>query len=171
MASTSERHILSLLLENESGALLCVAGLFSARGYNIESLSVGNCVSDPTLARMTIVATGSKDQVGQIVQQLNKLVDVVEVLDITKDYVEREMILVKLHHEGNSASQKIKQLIGDSGARIVEEKDDYHILELVAPTGKIDSFVTRLSDYKFSEAVRSGIIGLGRGRVILDAGK
>lgn len=171
MNDESSRHVLSLLLENEAGALSRVSGLFSARGYNIESLSVGN-TGDPNLARMTIVAHGNDEQVHQIVQQLNKLVDVVRVMDLYEHaHIEREMLIVKVRYGESVAAKQFKQLIEKSGARCIEHKDGYHVLELVAPAGEIDSFVNELNDYHCEEIVRSGVVGLGSGNVTMSIGK
>lgn len=168
MPEKLERHVVSLLLENKSGTLSRVSGLFSARGYNIESLSVGG-TDDPSLARMTIVANGSVARIAQIVQQLNKLVDVVHVLDLSPyKHIERELILIKVHAGSPAKVKKLEKLIEQSSARTIESRDGYYVLELVEQVSAIDAFVKSLRDYNCEEVARSGVVGIGSGELVLN---
>lgn len=167
MTETPRRHVFSLLLENKSGTLSRVSGLFSARGYNIESLSVGGA-DDPSLARMTIVAHGTEEQAGQIVKQLNKLVDVVQVMDIHgRELIERELVLVKVRPGSDDETEALKRLADEYGARRLEHSSGCHVLELVAPPGEADAFIERLKDGRCDEVARSGVVGIGKGKLIL----
>ena len=171
MGSEPGRHVLSLLLENEAGVLSRVSDLFSTRGYNIESLSVGG-TNDPGLARMTIVAHGDDEQVSQIIKQLNKIVDVIKVLDLHEhNHVEREILIFKVRYGESMEAKRLKQLIKQSNARHIECKDGYHMFELVAPAKEIDLFVGQLGDFHCDELVRSGVVGLGSGRAMLNLDK
>ncbi|HEY3326926.1 MAG TPA: acetolactate synthase small subunit [Novimethylophilus sp.] len=160
------RHIISLLMENESGALSRVAGLFSARGYNIESLTVAP-TEDPTLSRMTIVTSGSDDVVEQIVKQLNKLVDVVKVLDLNDGrYIERELMLVKVKATGNYR-EDMKRMSDIFRGRIIDVADDAYTIELTGTGAKLDAFLEALDKGALLETVRTGASGIGRGDRIL----
>ena len=122
------RHIISILLENEAGALSRVSGLFSARGYNIESLTVAP-TNDATISRITVVTGGSDEVIEQIEKQLNKLVDVVQVIDLTADeHIEREMVLLKLHRSGISQSI-LEGLANYYGGKVVDRSDDMVVVE------------------------------------------
>jgi len=157
------RHIISVLLENESGALSRVAGLFSARGYNIESLTVAP-TEDGTLSRMTLVTEGSDQIIEQITKQLNKLVDVVKLLDLTEGaHIEREMMLIKVRADGASAREEIKRLIDIFRGRIIDVTDTTYTLELTGTGGKLDAFIEALSGTTILETVRSGVSGIARG--------
>ena len=161
-----KKHIISLLLENESGALSRVSGLFSARAYNIESLSVAP-TDDETLSRMTIVTTGTDEIVEQIQKQLNKLVDVVKLVDLTEsDYIERELMLTKVEATG-AARDEVKRLVDIFHGRIVDVTDTTYTVELTDTFDKLDSFLTSLSSIKIHEVVRSGAIGITLGDKIL----
>lgn len=173
MANASERtavrrNVISLLLENKSGTLSRVSGLFSARGYNIDSLSVGG-TEDESLARMTIVASGTEETVSQIVKQLNKLVDVVQVKNLSaREYTEREMLLIKVYVDEDAEAKKLRQVIDDNGARLVERDDGYYVLELVSQAATIDEFIKLLRDYRCEEVVRSGVVAIGSGSLVLN---
>lgn len=161
------RHIISILLENEAGALSRVAGLFSARGYNIESLTVAP-TEDPTLSRMTLVTTGS-DVLEQITKQLNKLVDVVRLMDLTEGpHLEREMLLIKVRAKG-AARDEIKRLSDIFRGRIVDVTEGTYTIELTGAGDKLDAFVQTLRGTGILEVVRSGPIAIARGERTLTA--
>ena len=161
------RHIISILLENEAGALSRVAGLFSARGYNIESLTVAP-TEDPTLSRMTLVTTGS-DVLEQITKQLNKLVDVVRLMDLTEGpHLEREMLLIKVRAKG-AARDEIKRLSDIFRGRIVDVTEGTYTIELTGAGDKLDAFVQTLRGTGILEVVRSGPIAIARGERALTA--
>lgn len=157
------RRIISVLLENESGALSRVSGLFSARGYNIETLTVAP-TEDPTLSRMTIVTRGDEHTIEQIVKQLNKLVDTVKVMDITEGaHLEREMILVKITTNTGEERDEIKRLIDIFRGKIVDVSDTTYTLEMTGDREKIDAFLESLKSHEIREVVRSGVSGISRG--------
>jgi len=156
------RHIISILLENESGALSRVAGLFSARAYNIESLSVAP-TDDPSLSRMTLVTTGSDEIVEQVCKQLNKLIDVVKLVDLTRDiHVERELILVKVKAE-NEQRDEVMRLAEIFNGHIIDLTDRTYTLEVTGDKAKIDAVLKALENIPILEVVRSGQLGMGRG--------
>ena len=156
------RHIISILLENVSGALSRVAGLFSARGYNIESLTVA-VTEDPSLSRMTLVTNGSEDILEQITKQLNKLIDVVKVLDLTDGpHIEREMLLVKVHATSD-ARDELKRMADIFRGRIVDVTATTYTIELTGSGDKLDSFIAALGNSKILETVRSGVSAISRG--------
>ncbi len=156
------KHIISILLENEAGALSRVAGLFSARAYNIESLTVAP-TDDPSLSRMTLVTTGSEDIVEQVCKQLNKLVDVVKLVDLTKDeHVERELVLIKVRAE-NGQRDEVKRVVDIFQGHIVDMTDSTYTLEVTGDSEKIDALLTALEKMTIVEVVRSGQLGIGRG--------
>ncbi|MHB1512770.1 MAG: acetolactate synthase small subunit [Acidiferrobacter sp.] len=158
------RHIISILLENEAGALSRVAGLFSARGYNIASLTVAP-TEDPSLSRMTLVTSGSEGVVDQIRKQLNKLVDVVKLVDLTdNERIEREMLLIKVAAEGEERDE-IKRLSDIFRGRIIDVTDRAYTIELTGDGGKIDAFISVLQPRRILEVVRSGVIGIARGSI------
>ena len=160
------RHIISLLLENESGALSRVAGLFSARGYNIESLTVAP-TEDPTLSRMTIVTSGSDDVIEQITKQLNKLVDVVKVVDLSDgEHIERELMLVKVRAAGKDR-EEMKRMAEIFRGRIIDVTDKSYTIELTGNTTKLDAFLNGLERGALLETVRTGAAGIGRGDRVL----
>ena len=156
------RHIISILLENESGALSRVAGLFSARGYNIESLTVA-ATEDPSLSRMTLVTRGSEDVIEQITKQLNKLVDVVKLLDLTEGpHIEREMMLIKLKATG-AAREELKRLVDIFRGHIIDVTSSTYTVELTGPGDKLDAFIQAVDGSNILETVRSGVSGIARG--------
>ena len=156
------RHIISLLLENEPGALSRVAGLFSARAYNIESLSVAP-TEDETASRMTLVTSGSDEIIEQITKQLNKLIDVVKLLDITGDaHVEREIMLVKVRVAG-SAREEVKRIADIFRGRILDVTQSTYIIEVTGDGTKLDAFINSLDRGAIMEVVRSGLLAIGRG--------
>ncbi len=157
------RHIISMLMENESGALSRVAGLFSARGYNIESLTVAP-TEDESLSRMTIVTTGSDQIVEQITKQLNKLVDVVKLADITEgQHIERELMLIKLNVVSPEVRDEVKRLIDIFRGRIIDVSETTYILELTGTAEKLDAFIDAVDNNLILETVRSGVSGIARG--------
>lgn len=156
------RHIISILLENESGALSRVAGLFSARGYNIESLTVAP-TEDPSLSRMTLVTRGSDEVIEQITKQLNKLVDVVKLLDLTVgSHIEREMMLIKIKAVGD-AREELKRLVDIFRGHIIDVTSSTYIVELTGTGEKLDAFIQAVNGDAILETVRSGVSGIARG--------
>ena len=157
------RHIISLLVENESGALSRISGLFSARGYNIESLTVAT-TEDPTLSRMTIVSIGDDRIIEQITKQLNKLVDVVKLQVFTEgNFIEREMMFVKVRAAGESQRSEIKRLSDIFRARIIDVTDTTFCIELTGSGEKLDAYINALHEKNIVAVVRSGSMGIMRG--------
>lgn len=157
------RHIVSMLMENEAGALSRVAGLFSARGYNIESLTVAP-TEDPSLSRMTIVTTGSNEIIEQITKQLNKLVDVVKLADITEgEHIERELMLIKVRAGDAASRSEMKRLTDIFRGRIIDVTETTYIIELTGTCEKLDAFIEATRDENILETVRSGVSGIARG--------
>ena len=160
------RHVISLVIENESGALSRVSGLFSARGYNIESLTVAP-TEDASLSRMTIVTSGSDDIVEQITKQLNKLVEIVKVVDLSESaHIERELMLIKVRATGKDR-EEMKRLADIFRGRIIDVTDASYVIELTGTQAKLDSFVGAIEPALILETVRSGICGVGRGERVL----
>ncbi|MEW6352983.1 MAG: acetolactate synthase small subunit [Pseudomonadota bacterium] len=156
------RHIISILMENESGALSRVAGLFSARGYNIESLTVAP-TEDPSLSRLTLVTHGTDDIIEQIIKQLNKLIDVVKLLDLTEGpHIEREMMLIKVKAV-NDARDEIKRMADIFRGHIIDVTDSTYVIELTGTGEKLDGFIEALDRKSIMEVVRSGVSGIARG--------
>ncbi|EIC28904.1 MULTISPECIES: acetolactate synthase small subunit [Methylomicrobium] len=157
------RHIISVLMENESGALSRVAGLFSARGYNIESLTVAP-TEDPTLSRMTIVTRGSDDIVEQITKQLNKLIDVVKVLDLADvgAHIERELMLIKIRTTELNRLE-IRSLADIFRGKIIDVTATTYVVEMTGPSEKLDAFIAAIAPEAILEVVRSGPTGISRG--------
>ncbi|MGM0594457.1 MAG: acetolactate synthase small subunit [Pseudomonadota bacterium] len=157
------RHIISILMENEAGALSRVAGLFSARGYNIESLSVAP-TEDESLSRLTLVTRGSEDIIEQITKQLNKLVDVVKLLDLTEGpHIEREMMLIKVKAGTAGQREEIKRLSDIFRGNIIDVTDTTYTIELTGDVQKLDAFIETLKENDIIETVRSGVTGISRG--------
>lgn len=156
------RHTISILLENEAGALCRVAGLFSARGYNIESLTVAP-TEDPTVSRMTLVTSGSEDIVEQITKQLNKLVDVIRLTDLGQNrHIERELMIVKTQTEQGDR-EELKRLVDIFRARVIDVSDNTYIIELTGGSDKLDAFLSAVDPKLVKEVVRSGVLGIMRG--------
>ncbi len=156
------RHIISILMENEAGALSRVAGLFSARGYNIESLTVAP-TEDQTLSRMTLVTRGTDEVIEQIKKQLNKLVDVVKLVDLVESrHIEREIGLIKVRAVG-AVRDEILRLVEIFRGRIIDVTDTSYTLELTGNCGKIDAFLRAIPNDSIIEVVRSGVLGIARG--------
>ena len=153
------RHIISVMLENESGALSRVSGLFSARGFNIESLTVA-ATNDPTLSRMTIVSVGDDNIIEQIVKQLEKLIDVVKVVDLTAtEHVERELLLVKIDVNPKTQADIDRQIDQFSG-KIVDVSEDTYLVEVAGQSKKINEFLDSLDESKVLEVSRTGVTGV-----------
>ena len=160
------RHIVSLLLENESGALSRVAGLFSARAYNIQSLTVAP-TEDPSMSRMTIVSIGSDDVIEQIPKQLNKLVEVVKVVDLSEAaHIERELMLIKVRATGKDR-EEMKRMADIFRGRIIDVTESTYVIELTGAATKLDSFLEAIDKSLILETVRTGVSGIGRGDRIL----
>jgi len=163
------RHTISILLENTAGSLSRVAGLFSARAYNIESLSVAP-TEDPTVSRLTLVTRGSPEMIEQIVKQLNKLVDVIRLIDLNEGQsIERELMLVKVRAIGAEQRTELSRLSDIYGGRIVDVTDSSYIIELTGDGAKLDAFIENVSTKRVLEVVRSGALGILRGTKALRA--
>ena len=156
------RHIIAIQLQNEAGALTRVAGLFSTRGYNIESLSVA-ATDDPTVSRITLVTRGSDAVVQQILAQLSKLIDVVTVEDMTGgEHIERELVLLKLKVRPEQ-SDAVRGYVVRSGGRVLDPASEGFIVELTASEAEVDAFVADLAKgAQLLEVVRSGALGISR---------
>lgn len=156
------KHIISMLMENESGALSRVANLFSARGYNIQTLTVAP-TEDETVSRLTLVSYGNDYQIEQIVKHLNRLIDVIKVVDITEgSHIERELMLVKLKATG-AMREEIKRLADIFRGTIVDVTANIYSVQLVGESQKLDAFLEALDQGIIVETVRSGVVGLMRG--------
>ncbi len=156
------RHIISILLENEAGALSRVAGLFSARNYNIESLTVAP-TEDPTMSRMTLVTSGTDATIEQIQKQLNKLVDVIKLADLNEvRHIERELMLVKTNASGDSRDE-VKRLVDIFRGRIIDVTDTTYTIELTGTGKKLDALLEALDQKQIIEVVRTGVTGIARG--------
>ena len=156
------RHIISILVENESGALSRMSGLFSARGYNIESLTVAP-TEDPSLSRMTLVTRGSDQIVEQIKKQLNKLIDVVKLIDLVdSEHIERELMLIKVRSVGD-ARDEIKRLAEIFRGTIIDVTSTSYVIEITGDSSKLDAFIRSLNGDSIIEVVRSGPLGISRG--------
>jgi acetolactate synthase-1/3 small subunit len=156
------RHIISILIENEAGALSRVAGLFSARGYNIESLTVAP-TEDPSLSRMTLVTRGNDDIIEQITKQLNKLIDVVKLIDLVETpHVERELMLVKIKTTLETR-EEIKRTTDIFRGNIIDVTAHSYVVEMTGSSDKLDAFVAAIDADNIIEVVRSGTTGISRG--------
>lgn len=156
------RHILSLLLENEAGSLSRVSGLFSARAYNIESLTVAP-TEDPTVSRLTLVTSGSDEIIEQITKQVNKLVDVIKVVDLSESaHIERELMLIKVEARG-SGREEVKRMVDIFRGRIIDVTEKTYTIEMTGDGEKLDAFIGALDSKIILEVVRSGVSGITRG--------
>lgn len=156
------RHIISILMENESGALSRVAGLFSARGYNIESLTVAP-TEDPSLSRMTLVTRGSDDVIEQITKQLNKLIDVVKLIDLAESaHIERELMMIKIKTTEKTRAE-VKSMTDIFRGRILDITPTTYVIEVTGPSEKLDAFIAANDPDSIIEVVRSGATGISRG--------
>lgn len=156
------RHIISILIENEAGALSRVSGLFSARGYNIESLTVAP-TEDPSLSRMTLVTRGNDQIIEQITKQLNKLIDVVKLIDLADSvHIERELMLVKIRTT-DSTREEVKRIADIFRGNIIDVTASSYVVEMTGTSDKLDAFVSTMADGSIIEVVRSGPTGISRG--------
>ena len=156
------RHIISILIENESGALSRVAGLFSARGYNIESLTVAP-TEDPSLSRMTLVTRGNEDIIEQITKQLNKLIDVVKLIDLAESvHIERELMMVKIKTTDHTRDE-IRSMAAIFRGKIIDVTPTTYVVEMTGPSSKLDAFIAAIDMDTIIEVVRSGPTGISRG--------
>jgi acetolactate synthase-1/3 small subunit len=162
------KHIISVLIENEPGSLSRVVGLFSARGYNIETLTVAP-TEDHSLSRMTIVTTGSDDVIEQITKHLNRLIDVVKVVDLVETpYIERELMLIKVRAVGKER-EEMKRMADIFRGRVIDVTDKSYTIELTGDGSKLDAFIDALDAGAIMETVRTGASGIARGERILKA--
>ncbi len=160
------RHVISVLLENEPGALSRVVGLFSARCYNIESLTVAP-TEDPSISRMTIISLGNDELIEQITKHLNRLIEVIKVVDLTEgEHSERELMLVKVHAVGKER-EEMKRLSDIFRGRIIDVTDKTYTIELTGDTGKLDAFLKAIDPASVLEMVRTGACGISRGDRVL----
>ncbi|NBT77666.1 MAG: acetolactate synthase small subunit [Betaproteobacteria bacterium] len=162
------KHTISILLENEAGALSRVVGLFSARGYNIETLTVAP-TEDPTLSRMTIVTSGSDDVIEQITKHLNRLIEVVKVVDLSEaPFIERELMLIKVRAVGKDR-EEMKRLADIFRGRVIDVTEKTYTIELTGDRTKIDAFIEAIDHAAILETVRTGGSGIARGERVLKA--
>jgi acetolactate synthase-1/3 small subunit len=160
------RRIIAVLLENEAGALSRVVGLFAQRNYNIETLTVAP-TEDPTLSRLTLTTEGDDGKIEQITKHLNKLIEVVRVLDLTEgDHLEREIMMIKVRVDG-AARADVKRTTDIFRGQIVDVNQNTYTIQLVGPSGKLAAFIDALDGNQVVEVVRSGVSGIGRGARIL----
>jgi acetolactate synthase-1/3 small subunit len=156
-----QKHILSLLVDNEPGVLSRIAGLFSGRGFNIDSLCVSE-TTDPDISRITLVAIGDMTIVEQIKKQLNKLINVIKVLEFSgTEFVQREMALIKVRAKPEYRAE-ILRMVDIFRSRIVDVNSDYYIVEVTGDEGKIVAFLSLLKPMGIKEIARTGAIALGR---------
>ncbi|MCK9534572.1 acetolactate synthase small subunit [Pseudomonas sp. C27(2019)] len=160
------RHIISLLMENEPGALSRVIGLFSQRNYNIESLTVA-ATEDPTLSRLTLTTIGKEEVIEQITKNLNKLIEVVKLVDLSESaHIERELMLVKVKASGAQRAE-IKRTADIFRGQIVDVSPSLYTVQLAGTTDKLDSFIQAIGPASILEVVRSGVTGIARGDKVL----
>jgi acetolactate synthase I/III small subunit len=160
------RHIISILIENEPGALARVVGLFAARGYNIETLTVAP-TEDRSLSRMTVSTAGSDDVIEQITKHLNRLIEVVKVVDLVEaPYLERELMLIKLRATGKDR-EEIKRLSDIFRGRIIDVTEKTYTIELTGDASKLDAFIEAVDTGLILETVRTGSSGIARGERVL----
>ena len=162
----STRRILSLLMENEPGALSRVVGLFSQRGYNIETLNVAP-TDDTSLSRLTLTTIGDDKTIEQITKQLNKLVDVIKLVDLTEgEHVERELMLIKVRATGASR-EEVKRTTDIFRGQIIDVTSSLYTIQLLGNQPKLDAFIEAMKDTQILEVVRSGVSGIARGEKVL----
>jgi acetolactate synthase-1/3 small subunit len=161
------RHIISVLMENEPGALSRVVGLFSQRNFNIESLTVAP-TEDETLSRLTVTTIGDDRVVEQITKQLNKLIDVVKVVDLTEgDHLERELMMIKMKANNGTVRAEIKRTADIFRGTIIDVTPNTFTVQLVGSSSKLDAFIEALGTSNIMEVVRSGVSGIARGEKVL----
>ena len=162
------QHTISVLMNNHFGVLSRISGLFSGRGFNIESLNVAE-TADPNISRMTIVTIGDKAKIEQITKQLNKLVDVIKVVDLTEEsFVDRELVLIKMNAEPRVREEMLR-IVELFRARVVDVSSSTYTIEITGDEGKINSFLELLNPLGVKEVVRSGRIAIGRGNKSLSS--
>ena len=155
-------HTISVLVVNQSGVLSRISGLFSGRGFNIESLNVAE-TNDSGISRMTIVTRGDDKKIEQVTKQLNKLVDVIKVVDLTEEnFVDRELILVKMNAEAR-VREEILRIVDIFRAKVIDVNPDSYTVEITGDEGKIKGFLDLLKPLGIKEVVRSGRIAISRG--------
>ena len=155
------KHTISVLVENHFGVLSRVSSMFSSRGYNIDSLCVGE-TENPSVSRMTVIAHGDDIVLEQIIKQLNKFVDVIEVLDLTQeDFVERELIMLKINVSSAQRSEVI-EIATIFRAKVVDVRSDSMVIEVTGPEGKLKAFIDMIRPFGIKELVRTGEIAIGR---------
>ena len=160
------RRIISILMENESGALSRVVGLFAQRGYNIDTLNVA-ATDDPTLSRLTLTTFGDDSTIEQITKHLNKLIDVVKLVDLTEGaHVERDLMLIKVRAAGEMR-EDVKRTADIFRGQIIDVGPNVYTIQLTGTTDKLDSFVEAMRDFDILEVVRSGVAGISRGEKVL----
>ena len=160
------RRIISVLMENAPGALSRVVGLFSQRGYNIETLTVAP-TEDDTLSRLTLTTVGDEHKIEQITKNLNKLIDVVKLVDLTEgSHIERELLLIKLKATGTQRSE-IKRCVDIFRGQIIDVTSTVYTVQVVGASDKLDAFVQAVGDAPILEVVRSGVSGISRGEKVL----
>jgi acetolactate synthase I/III small subunit len=160
------RHIISALVENEAGALSRVVSLFAARGYNIETLTVAP-TEDATLSRLTVVTSGSDDIIEQITKHLNRLIEIVKVVDLTDgSHIERELMLIKIRAVGKER-EEIKRTVDIFRGHIIDVTEKSYTIELTGDKTKLDAFIDAIDRASILETVRTGGSGIGRGERIL----
>ncbi|SEA47617.1 acetolactate synthase small subunit [Microbulbifer marinus] len=160
------RRIISVLMENEPGALSRVVGLFSQRGYNIESLTVAP-TEDATLSRLTMVTIGDDHKIEQVTKNLNKLIDVVKLVDLTEgSHIERELLLVKVRASG-AQRDEVKRSVDIFRGQIVDVTSNMYTVQVAGTGEKLDAFLQALGEHTIMEVVRSGVSGIARGEKVL----
>ena len=160
------RRIISILMENESGALSRVVGLFAQRGYNIDTLNVA-ATDDPTLSRLTLTTFGNDSKIEQITKQLNKLIDVVKLVDLTEGaHVERDLMLIKVRAAGE-LREDVKRTTDIFRGQIIDVGPNVYTIQLTGTSDKLDSFVEAMANFDILEVVRSGVAGISRGEKVL----
>ena len=160
------RRIISILMENESGALSRVVGLFAQRGYNIDTLNVA-ATDDPTLSRLTLTTFGDDSTIEQITKHLNKLIDVVKLVDLTEGaHVERDLMLIKVRATGEMR-EDVKRTADIFRGQIIDVGPNVYTIQLTGTSDKLDSFVEAMGDFDILEVVRSGVAGISRGEKVL----
>lgn len=170
MSVKEPKHTISVLVENRAGVLARVAGLFSARGYNIDSLSVGE-TEDPEVSRMTIVVKGDENVLEQVQKQLNKLIDVIRVSDyVQTPRIESDLALIKVK-AGKSDEAKIKKIAGEFNARIMDESGGSVIVEATGEEESIEGLIGKLEPFGILEMSRTGIVAMARGAKVLSLKK
>ena len=160
--NNNKRMILSILVDNTAGVLSRVSGLFSRRGYNIDSLTVGE-TEDPSISRMTVAVSGNESILEQIKKQVTKLCDVKEIVELMPDSsVCRELILIKVRTDSTERTS-LYTIANIFRAKVVDVSEDFMMIELTGDTNKIDAFIKLLDGFEIDELVRTGITGLTRG--------